>query len=206
AGRDQRAGRAHGPVGRLVVAAVHRRIPAPHTAVAHPRTRRRRDGRRRPGDRRTRRTGVRRGGRPMSEFAHTLARRMRTPLTMRDVLIRIWVIAWLTFVWVLLWGEFTPANVLGGLGVSLAILILMPLPQLPVEGRLHPLSAIRLVLCVAFDLFVSSVEVAWLSVRPGHPPMTAILRAHVAIKSDLVLGLLVDAINVVPGTIVLEVD
>ena len=142
----------------------------------------------------------------MSEFAHTLARRMRTPLTMRDVLIRIWVIAWLTFVWVLLWGEFTPANLLGGLAVSLAILILMPLPQLPVEGRLHPLSAIRLVLRVAFDLFVSSVEVAWLSVRPGHPPMTAILRAHVAIKSDLVLGLLVDAINVVPGTIVLEVD
>ncbi len=142
----------------------------------------------------------------MSEFAHSLARRMRTPLTVRDVLIRIWVIAWLTFVWVLLWGEFTPANVLGGLAVSLAILILTPLPQLPVEGRLHPFSAIRLVLRVAFDLVVSSVEVAWLSVRPGPPPMTAILRAHVSIKSDLVLGLLVDAINVVPGTIVLEVD
>ncbi|GAA4820813.1 Na+/H+ antiporter subunit E [Tomitella cavernea] len=142
----------------------------------------------------------------MTAFAQSLARRMRTPLTVRDVLIRLWVISWLTFVWVLLWGEVTAANVVGGLAVSLAILILAPLPQLPVEGRLHPLSAILLVLRVAFDLVVSSVEVAWLSVRPGPPPMTAILRAHVSVRSDLVLGLLVDAINVVPGTIVLEVD
>ncbi|WP_235686545.1 Na+/H+ antiporter subunit E [Tomitella gaofuii] len=142
----------------------------------------------------------------MTAFAQSLARRMRTPLTVRDVLIRLWVIAWLTFVWVLLWGEVTAANILGGLAVSLAILILAPLPQLPVEGRLHPLSAITLVLRVAFDLVVSSVEVAWLSIRPGPPPMTAILRAHVSVRSDLVLGLLVDAINVVPGTIVLEVD
>ncbi|WP_235681182.1 Na+/H+ antiporter subunit E [Tomitella gaofuii] len=142
----------------------------------------------------------------MTAFAQSLARRMRTPLTVRDVLIRLWVVSWLTFVWVLLWGEVTAANVLGGLAVSLAILILAPLPQLPVEGRLHPLSAILLVLRVAFDLVVSSVEVAWLSVRPGPPPMTAILRTHVSVRSDLVLGLLVDAINVVPGTIVLEVD
>ncbi|MDN5760200.1 MAG: Na+/H+ antiporter subunit E [Tomitella sp.] len=135
-----------------------------------------------------------------------LRERMRTPLTFRDVLIRIWVVAWLTFVWVLLWGEVTAANILGGLAVSLTILILMPLPQLPVEGRLHPLSALRLAGRVAADLAKSSVEVAWLSIRPGPPPLSAILRVQINVKSDLVLGLLVDAINVVPGTIVLEVD
>ncbi len=142
----------------------------------------------------------------MSPFLQRLAERLRTPLTTRDVVIRLWVIVWLAGVWVLLWGEVTAANVLGGLAVALVILLLMPLPQLPVEGRLHPLSALALVSRVAFDLAVSSVEVAWLAVRPGPPPKTAILRAHVRIKSDLVLGLLVDAINVVPGTIVLEVD
>lgn len=132
--------------------------------------------------------------------------RLRTPMTRRDVLIRVWALAWLTFVWVLLWGAITPANIIGGILVGLVVLILMPLPPVPVEGKLHLLSALRLLGRILVDLAKSSVEVAWLACRPGSPPLTAILKVNVKVKSDLVLGLLVDAINVVPGTIVLEVD
>ena len=53
---------------------------------------------------------------------------------------------------------------------------------------------------------LSSVQVAWLAIRPGPPPLTAVLRAHLAIKSDLVLALAVNIINLIPGTIVLEID
>lgn len=132
--------------------------------------------------------------------------RMLAPLTRRDVLIRVWALAWLTFVWVLLWGAVTIANIVGGILVGLIVLILLPLPPVPVEGKLHLLSALRLLGRILVDLAKSSVEVAWLSIRPGSPPLTAVLKVHVDVKSDLVLGLLVDAINVVPGTIVLEVD
>ena len=132
--------------------------------------------------------------------------RLRTPMTGRDVLVRLWALGWLTFVWVLLWGEATIANVVGGLLVGLVILLLIPLPPVPVEGKLHLLSALRLLGRILVDLAKSSVEVAWLAVRPGPPPLTAILRVAVDVKSDLVLGLLVDAINVVPGTIVVECD
>ena len=135
-----------------------------------------------------------------------LIERLRTPMTGRDVLIRLWTTGWLTFVWVLLWGQVTVANIVGGILVSLLVLTVMPLPPVPVEGKLHLLSALRLLGRVLVDLAKSSVEVAWLAIRPGAPPLTAILRVHVHVKSDLVLGLLVDAINVVPGTIVLEVD
>jgi multicomponent Na+:H+ antiporter subunit E len=53
---------------------------------------------------------------------------------------------------------------------------------------------------------LSSLQVAWLAIKPGPPPRSAVLRAHVAIKSDLVLALTVSALNLIPGGIVLEID
>ena len=47
---------------------------------------------------------------------------------------------------------------------------------------------------------------AWLAIKPGPPPLTAVLRASLAIKSDLVLALAVNIVNLIPGSIVLEID
>jgi multicomponent Na+:H+ antiporter subunit E len=125
---------------------------------------------------------------------------------MRRAALRAWVLCWLVLVWILLWGTFSDANILSGLAVALVITMLLPLPAVPVEGRVHPLSLLRLILRVAYYLVQSSVQVAWLAVRPGPPPLNAVLRAHLAIKSDLVLALAVNVINLIPGTIVLEID
>lgn len=125
---------------------------------------------------------------------------------MRRTLLRAWVICWLVLVWLLLWGTFSAANVLSGLAVALLITVLLPLPAVPVEGRVHPLSLLRLILTVVYYLVLSSVQIAVLAVRPGPPPLTAVLRAHLALKSDLVLALAVNIFNLIPGTIVLEID
>jgi multicomponent Na+:H+ antiporter subunit E len=50
------------------------------------------------------------------------------------------------------------------------------------------------------------VQVAWLAVKPGPPLLSAVLRARLAIKSDLVLALAVNIMSLIPGSIVLEVD
>ncbi|EKF25382.1 na+/H+ ion antiporter subunit [Mycolicibacterium hassiacum DSM 44199] len=123
----------------------------------------------------------------------------------RQVALRIWVLCWLVLVWNLLWGTFSPANVLSGLAVALLITILLPLPDVPVEGRLHPLSLIRLLLTVAYYLIKSSFQVAVLALKP-HPPLSAVLRARLNLKSDLVLALAVNIFNLIPGSIVLEID
>ena len=125
---------------------------------------------------------------------------------MRQWLLRVWVLCWLTLVWMLLWGSVSAANALSGLAVALVITVLLPLPPVPIEGRLHPLSLLRLIAQVAYYLVLSSVQVAWLAIKPGPPPRTAVLRAHLALKSDLVLALAVNVINLIPGTIVLEID
>jgi len=125
---------------------------------------------------------------------------------MRRFLLRAWVLCWLILVWILLWGTVSAANILSGLAIALVITLLLPLPAVPIEGRVHPLSLLRLGLLVAGYLVLSSVQLAWLAVKPGPPPLSAVLRAHLAIKSDLVLALAVNIVNLTPGTIVLEID
>jgi multicomponent Na+:H+ antiporter subunit E len=131
---------------------------------------------------------------------------LKSQWPLRKVILRAWVLCWLMLVWVLLWGDVSPANVLSGLLVGLLITVLLPLPPVPIEGRLHPMSLLRLVIQVAYYLVMSSIQVAWLAVRPGPPPRTAVLRAHLALKSDLVLALAVNIMNLIPGGIVLEID
>jgi multicomponent Na+:H+ antiporter subunit E len=125
---------------------------------------------------------------------------------MRRMALRAWVLFWLMLVWILLWGTLSAANILSGLAVALVITLLLPLPVVPIEGRVHPLSLLRLITTVGYYLVVSSVQVAWLAVKPGPPTLSAVLRAHVAVKSDLVLALAVNIFNLIPGSIVLEID
>ncbi|WP_370330346.1 Na+/H+ antiporter subunit E [Mycolicibacterium hippocampi] len=123
----------------------------------------------------------------------------------RWLALRVWLIVWLILVWVLLWGNISAANILSGLAIALIITLWLPLPPVPVEGRLHPLSLVRLIVTVAYSLVVSSVQVAALALKPK-PPLSAVLRAHLAVKSDLVLALAVNILNLTPGNIVLEID
>ncbi|RDH77262.1 Na+/H+ antiporter subunit E [Mycolicibacterium moriokaense] len=125
---------------------------------------------------------------------------------MRRHVLRVWMLCWLVLVWVLLWGKVSAANIVGGLLVALVITVLLPLPAVPVEGRVHPLSLAKLIVVVGYQLVISSLQVAWLAIKPGPPPLTAVLRAHLAIKSDLVLALAVNIFNLIPGSVVLEID
>jgi multicomponent Na+:H+ antiporter subunit E len=120
--------------------------------------------------------------------------------------LQVWVLCWLVLVWILLWGNISAANILTGLAIALLITLLLPLPAVPVEGRLHPVSLVKLLIVVAWNLVLSSLQVAWLAIKPGPPPSSAVLRVRFAVKSDLVLALGVNAINLTPGTMVLEID
>ena len=125
---------------------------------------------------------------------------------MRRHALRAWALCWLMLVWVLLWGSASAANILSGLVVAALIIVLLPLPVVPIEGRLHPLSLLRLILVVAFQLVSSSVQLAWLAIRPRPPLRSAVLRAQLSIKSDLVLALAVNIFTIIPGSMVLEID
>jgi multicomponent Na+:H+ antiporter subunit E len=124
----------------------------------------------------------------------------------REIALRAWIVVWLVLVWTMLWGNFSVANTVTGLLVALVITVLLPMPRLPVEGRLHVVSMIRLAFTVAWYMVLSSLQVAWLAIRPGPPPLSAVLRAQISVKSDLVMALLLNTLTIIPGSVVLEID
>ncbi|WP_072690998.1 Na+/H+ antiporter subunit E [Rhodococcus marinonascens] len=124
----------------------------------------------------------------------------------RDRLLHLGSLLWLTGVWILLWGNVSVGNIIGGLAVGSLITVLMPLPRMPVEGRVHVLPLLHLTVMFAYYSIQSSLQVAWLALRPGPLPATGVRRYQLGIKSDLVLTLCVDVLNHIPGTMVLEID
>lgn len=117
---------------------------------------------------------------------------------------RVLRVLWLTLVWVLLWGTFSWANVLGGLVVAVLVLVLFPLPAVTTGGRVRPVAMLRVVLDVARDLVVSSVQVAWQSIRPGPPPRSSIVAVELSDGSELLTAMLVECLSLVPGSVVVD--
>ncbi|PZF87909.1 Na+/H+ antiporter subunit E [Micromonospora endophytica] len=112
----------------------------------------------------------------------------------------------LVAVWVLLWGTFSWANVIGGLAVAAVLLAVFPLPPVTFAGRIHPVATLRFWLRFLRDLMVASVQIAWLALRPGHVPRSAIIAVRLRVNTDLNLTLTAEALSLVPGSLILEAD
>ncbi len=56
------------------------------------------------------------------------------------------------------------------------------------------------------DLVVASAQVAWLAVRVGPTPRSAIIAARLRVNTDLNLTLTAEALSLLPGSLILEAD
>ncbi len=119
---------------------------------------------------------------------------------------RLSMIAWLTVVWVGLWGSPTPANVLGGLAVGAGVVALLPLTEVPSQGLVRPLALLRFLGFFAVDIVRASLNVVALVLRPRLRMRQAVVAVPVRGASDRLLTLLANAISLTPGTLTLEVD
>lgn len=124
----------------------------------------------------------------------------------RETVVRIGVLLWLALVYTALWGDPSVANTLAGLAIGAVIMLAMPLPRVPVSGRLHPLSLLELIVVASYYALESSLQIAWFAVRPSGAPVSGVLRVRMSIRSDLVFVLCTDVLNMIPGTMVLELD
>jgi multicomponent Na+:H+ antiporter subunit E len=112
----------------------------------------------------------------------------------------------LTTVWVLLWGTFSLGNVVNGLLLGAVALFLLALPDVAFGGRPHGRNLGVFVLQFARDLLVASVQVSWQALRPGPQDVSSIVAAQLRSDSELIVTLTVEALSLVPGSIVIEVD
>ncbi|WNV76110.1 Na+/H+ antiporter subunit E [Geodermatophilus sp. DSM 44513] len=116
------------------------------------------------------------------------------------------LVVWLVVVWMLLWGTPSWANLLSGVLVALVVLTVLPLPPVVGGARVRPLPLLVFLGHFLVELVVSGAQVAWQALRPGGVSSTAILRVQLRVDSDLLLTMVAEAISLVPGSLVLDLD
>lgn len=119
---------------------------------------------------------------------------------------RLPAVLWLTLVWVLLWGTFTPASIVGGMLVAALVTALFRLPPATDRLPVRPLRVIGLVGYLAWDLVISGVEVSWQVLRHGPRARGAIMAVPLIASSDRVVTVMANALSLSPGTMALQID
>ncbi|GAA1149752.1 Na+/H+ antiporter subunit E [Ornithinicoccus hortensis] len=113
---------------------------------------------------------------------------------------------WMTVVWILLWGQLTIGNIVGGILLSLAILLIFPLPRLAVDVTVRPWGLAILVSRFLSDMVLASVQVAWLTFRPGDPPRGMVVDLHLHGRNELLQTITAEMVALVPGTLVIDLE
>lgn len=128
---------------------------------------------------------------------------MRTDLVRRRV---AWIVT-LAATWVLLNGDLTTANVVGGALVAVGVVVLVPLSPTAQRHRVHPVALVRFALFVLGSLVTSSWAVVRAALRPTDARLRAgIVRVPLPGATPLVTALVANAITLTPGTLTVTAD
>lgn len=116
--------------------------------------------------------------------------------------------AWLTVMWLLLWGDLSLANVLSGAAVAAAVVVGFRVGP-PADDRLvlRPLATLRLAGWFAVALVRSNLAVARQVVTPTPRGgiRTAIVACPLSTRSRRLTTVIANAITLTPGTMTVEV-
>jgi multicomponent Na+:H+ antiporter subunit E len=118
---------------------------------------------------------------------------------------RVVHVAWLTVVWMALWGEISSATALVGAIVGVALVLLFP-PERPMRFVARPAAVARFLAVFAWRLVEASAIVAWEVVTPRNRINEGVVAVPVRGASDLVVTVLANVISLTPGTLTIEVD
>jgi multicomponent Na+:H+ antiporter subunit E len=119
---------------------------------------------------------------------------------------RLPFVVWLTLVWVLMWGTFSVASIVGGVVVAVLVTALFRLPPAPDRLPIRPLRLAGLILFLIYDLVVSGAEVSWQVLRHGPRARGAIMVVPLISSSDRVVTVMANALSLSPGTMALQID
>ncbi len=115
--------------------------------------------------------------------------------------------ATLILMWLLLWGEISIANIVGGIGIALLIVIVAPMPRIPTQAlNINWWAMIHLFASWTIDFVTASLTVAWLAIRRKAPPQSDYLTVPLRTNDDLTLASAVALINLQPGGLVVDID
>ena len=112
----------------------------------------------------------------------------------------------LVALWLFLWDHIDALTIVTGVLLAIAVTRVLYLPPVLLSGRFNPWRGLLLGLRMMFDVTRASLQVAVLAINPRWTPMNAIIAVQLLTRSDLVTTLTAEAISVVPGTVVVDID
>lgn len=117
-------------------------------------------------------------------------------------------IAFLTSIWVLLWGRLSVANVASGVLVATLLLVLYPSGAStgrPI-GRPRPVAFVRLTGSILVQLVVSNAALAREIVTPGSRIRTGVVACPLRTDSERIITFLANVLSLSPGTMPVHVQ
>ncbi|MGB3736319.1 MAG: Na+/H+ antiporter subunit E [Ilumatobacter sp.] len=116
------------------------------------------------------------------------------------------LILWLTILWVLLWGDVSAANVLGGFVVAIAVVLFARLDSAALRPTyFRPWWALRYVAHVIWELLTANLRLAYEILTPKDTTFTGIIAVPIRGGSDAVVNLVANSITLTPGTMTIDV-
>jgi multicomponent Na+:H+ antiporter subunit E len=119
---------------------------------------------------------------------------------------RLLLLTWLTALWVLLWRDLSPANVLSGAAVAAVVLLAYPL-RTPRDSnqKVHPRHLVTFILYFLWQVLTSNLIVARAVLSPRDKVTTGIVTLPLPLCSDLVTTVVANSLSLTPGTLTIEV-
>lgn len=116
------------------------------------------------------------------------------------------MIVGLTVLWVLLWGDVSWANVLGGLLIAVVVMGAARLDLSALRPtHIRPHWALAYFAMVLWKLLESNLKLAWEILTPGLSTHTGIIAVPMRGGSDEVVNLVANSVTLTPGTMTIEV-
>jgi multicomponent Na+:H+ antiporter subunit E len=118
------------------------------------------------------------------------------------------LVIWLVLLWMGLWGQFTWANLFGGIAVAVGVLLVAA--RATGTAGLHPstvrpLGVLRFAGYFLVQLVKANLILAWEIVTPHNRINTGIIGVPVRGLSDSLITLVANAVTLTPGTVTVEV-
>lgn len=123
---------------------------------------------------------------------------------------RAWIelplIVWLVLVWGALWEDFSPANLVFGLILSVAIVRTFRLPPVRLSGRFDIPRALSFLLWFVWQVVKGSFITLWVALKQGPRVHNAVVEVPLRTREDLMITAIGHVASLIPGSLVLDVD
>lgn len=119
------------------------------------------------------------------------------------------LLVWFVVLWESLWGNFTFANLLSGVLVSIGLVILVKLPDADLRSyggaRVRPFRALWFLCYFLVKVVQANVLLAWEVVTPRNTIEPGIIGVPIRDCSDALVTLIANSFTLTPGSVTIEV-